>query len=167
MQVSVWFIYRVWLIKKGRKGERQITTVHNSIFKSALKEYQLGGKGAWMEFGSLKGCDWRANDSLMILLASFLLPITQKLGTLDHSLTVTDVQWPTFNVMNCIVYLHTVSSSILVFERLRSSWISFCTKGFSELLQLTVSSQCLPVVITWWHLKYSTAVFVCAGVWRL
>lgn len=106
-------------------------------------------------------CRWQP----MSLPAS-VLSIGQKLDTLDHGLrSVTDVQWPTFGVMNCIIYLH-ISSS-LVFKRLRVSWISFCIKGFSELLQLTVSSQCLTVVITWWHLKYSTAVFVCAGVWRL
>jgi len=71
--------------------------------------------------------------------------------------------------MNCIIYyyLFTHSSSSLVFKRLRGSWISLCTKGFSEVLQLTVSGQYLPVVVTWWHLKHSTAVLVSAGVWGL
>lgn len=77
--------------------------------------------------------------------------------------------WCTMTYIWCneLHYLFTHSSSSLVFKRLKGSWISFCTKGFSELLRLTVSSQCLPVVITWWHLEYSTAVFICAGVWRL
>lgn len=73
-----------------------------------------------------------------------------------HWCTLTYI-WP-----NELHYLFTHSSSSLLFERLGGSWISFCTKGFSELLGLALSSQGLPGVTTWWHLERSTAV-----LWRL
>lgn len=64
-------------------------------------------------------------------LSDSILYLGQKLDTVDHSLRgVTDVQWPTFDVMNCIIYLHAIPQ--VVFKRLRGCWISFCTEGFSE-----------------------------------
>lgn len=77
--------------------------------------------------------------------------------------------WCTMTYIWCneLHYLFTHSSSSLAFKMLWGSWISFCTKGFPELLCLMVSSQCLPVVIMWWGLMYSIAFSVCSGAWRL
>lgn len=118
-----------------------------------------------MEHGSLQGCDWRAGDNWWAFQpASFPSPGISHTGPqLEkcHCCTLTYI-W-----RNELHYLFTHSSSSLVFQRLGGSWIPFCTKGFSELLGLAVSSQCLPGVITWWHLKHSAAVLGSAGLWRL
>lgn len=100
-------------------------------------------------------------------LSDSILYLGQKLDTVDHSLRgVTDVQWPTFDVMNCIIYLHAIPQ-VLSLKGSEAVGSLSAQRAFLNLLRLTASSQCLPVVITWQHLKCSTAVFVCAGVWRL
>lgn len=111
-----------------------------------------------MEHSSLKGCDWRAGDKWWASQAgiSHTGPRLEKC----HWCTLTYI-W-----RNILHYLFPHSSSSLAFKRLRGSWISFCTKGFSELLWLALRSQWLPGVITWWHLKHSSAVLGSAGVWR-
>lgn len=69
---------------------------------SSSEERWMSMDGAGWPEGLWLMCWWQ----LMSLPAS-LLPISQELVTLDHSLrSVTDVHWPTFGVMNCIIYLH-------------------------------------------------------------
>lgn len=78
---------------------------------SSSEERWASMDGTWFPEGTLwLTCWWQ----VMSLPAS-LLPLSQELVTLDHSLrSVTDVHWPTFGLMNCIIYLHTVPQVLSV-----------------------------------------------------
>lgn len=112
MQESLWFIHGLWLLKKTkvekwRDRQYQLWTMaYLSVHwkNSSSEERWVSVDGTRFPEGLCLTCWWQ----LMNLPAS-LVPISQKLVTLDHSLrSVTDVHWPTFGVMNCIIYLHTV-----------------------------------------------------------
>lgn len=144
-------------------ARQTVPTVHNGIFECALEEQQLWGKVGERGWNTVP---WGAvSDVLVTTDEPSSQPSTHQPEISHTGPQLEKCHWCTLTYIwrNELHYLFTHSSSSLVFKRLRGSWISFCTKGFSELLQLTVSSQCLPGVITWWHLKHSAAVLGSGG----
>lgn len=122
-------------LKKSRKVARQtVPTVHNGIFECALEEQQLWGKVGERGWNTVP---WGAvSDVLVTTDEPSSQPSTHQPEISHTGPQLEKCHWCTLTYIwrNELHYLFTHSSSSLVFKRLRGSWISFCTKGFSELL---------------------------------